>query len=386
MFKRRRFAQWSLLVGALVAIANPLRAQEQEIVVGHISSLSNPASADNARNLSFGYRLYFDQVNAAGGVHGRKIKLLHKDDNLNAAKFVELTQEMIADPSVIAFAGFLNTAGLTEIANQDLLAKGGIAMISPLQGNKNIVGAENMFPFRSGYTEEIHGLITEAKNTQKERLAIVYMNTAFGPPSAKFANEAAKEIGMPVAINIGYEVAPDKIAESMRATIAAVVKSNADAVVLLGAGRGAFDFIKGIRVSSAGQIQIYGMSVLQPNDLVKFAGLEAARGVVLSQAVPYPYSGTLPITRDYLRLMKVQAPSDQAVNYQGFEGFIGARITVEALKRAGPNPTRKKVIDALKSMGEFDVGGVSVLYTPRTRLGWRGIDLTIIGATGRLHH
>src|SRR5262245_1915164 len=158
MFEFRRVALSRLLVSALLAMAGPLYAQEQEIVLGHISSLSNPASTDNAKNLSFGYRMYFDQVNAAGGVYGRKIKLRHKDDNLNAAKMVELTQEMIADPSVIALVGFLNTAGLTEIAKQDLLVKGGIAMISPLQGNKNVVGAENMFPFRSGYTEEMHAL------------------------------------------------------------------------------------------------------------------------------------------------------------------------------------------------------------------------------------
>ncbi len=280
MFDLRPFARWLLLLGVLVAMTDTLCAVEPEIVLGHISSLSNPASTDNAKNLSLGYRLYFDQVNAAGGVYGRNVKLLHQDDNLNAAKMVELTQEMIADPSIIAFVGFLNTAGLAEIAKQDLLAKGGIAMISPLQGNKEIVGAENMFPFRSGYTDEIHALITEAKNTQKQRLAIVYMNTAFGPPSAKFAAEAAKEIGIPVAVNIGYEVAPDKIAQSMRQTVGAVVKSNADAVVLLAAGRGAFDFVKAIRATSANLTQIYGLSVLQPNELVKFSGLEAARGVV----------------------------------------------------------------------------------------------------------
>jgi ABC-type branched-subunit amino acid transport system substrate-binding protein len=66
------------------------------------------------------------------------------------------------------------------------------------------------------------------------------------------------------------------------------------------------------------------------------------------------------------------------------EGYAGAKIAVEGLKRAGPNPTRKRMIDALKSMGEFDLGGVSVSYGPKGRLGWRGVDLTIIGSKGRL--
>ena len=381
----RFVARFAILAVALV-VSPPSAAQENEIVLGHISSLSNPASTDNAKNLSYGYRLYFDRVNAAGGVHGRKIRLVHKDDNLTAAKMVELTNELIADPSVLALVGFLNTAGLSEIAKQELLAKGGIALISPSQGNKNIVGAENVFPFRSGYNDEIQGLVAESKGTEKRRIAIVYMNTAFGPPSAKFAEEALTKAGLPLAVNVGYEVAPDKVERSLRQTIDAVTKSQADAVILLGAGRGAFDFIKGLRASSANFVQIYGLSVLQANDVVKFSGLDAAKGVVLAQAVPYPYSGTLPITREYLKLMKQYAPEDPAINFMGFEGFIGAKIAVEALRRAGPNPTRKRVIDALKSMGELDLGGISVNYGPKERLGWRGVDLTIIGSGGKLLH
>lgn len=384
MHKLDRFILCLAAASVWISAAGPVAAQEQEIVLGHVSSITHPASADNARNLSYGYRLYLDQVNAAGGVHGRKVTLLHKDDNLNAAKMLELTNQLIADPSVVALVGYLNTAGLTEIAKQDLLAKSGIALVAPHQGNRNIVGAENVFPFRSGYTEEIVGLLQEAKNTQKNRVAVVYMNTAFGPSSAKFATDAAKQLGIPLAANLGYETASDKIDQSMRDTIAEVVKSKADAIILLAAGRGAFDFIKGIRAASPDLVFIYGMSVLQPNDLVQFAGLDAARGVVLSQALPYPFSGTLPISREYLKMMKQHAPRDQAVSYLGFEGYIGAKIVVEALRRAGPNPTRKKVVDALKSMGEFDLGGVSVFYSPKQRLGWGGVDLTIIGSTGKL--
>ena len=102
--------------------------------------------------------------------------------------------------------------------------------------------------------------------------------------------------------------------------------------------------------------------------------------------MPYPYSGMLPITREYLKLMKQYAPEDQAINFMGFEGFIGAKIAVEALRRAGPNPTRKRVVDALKSMGELDLGGIAVNYGPKERLGWRGVDLTIIGSGGKLLH
>src|SRR5262245_46140483 len=263
----REVARYTLLAGTL-SLAGALSAQEQDLVVGHISSLSNPAATDNARDISLGYRVYFEHVNANGGVHGRKLKLLHKDDNLNAQRMVELTNELIADPSVIALAGFLNTAGLTEVTRLNLPGKNGIALIAPLQGNKNIVGAENVFPFRSGYTEEIQALVTESKTTQKPRVAIVYMNAAFGPTTAKLTAPAAQDAGLEVLAAVGYETSPDKQQQSLQQVIKHVAQTEPDAVILVAAGRGAFEFVKGIRETSANLAQIYAMSVMQTNDLV----------------------------------------------------------------------------------------------------------------------
>src|SRR5262245_33509190 len=372
-------ARYLIVIGALSAAA-PLAWAQDELVLGHISSLSNPAAVDNARDISNGYRVYFDRVNAAGGVHGRRLRLLHRDDNLNATAMVEITHELIADPSVIALVGYLNTAGLTEIVKQDLLGRSGIALIAPSQGNPNIVSGENVFPFRSGYTDEMKALMRECLNTQKKRVAIVYMNVAFGPPSAKFAEQAARDAGLDVTTTFGYETAPPKIAESIKQAITTVAKTPSDAIILLAAGRGAFEFIKGMHetlVEGERFMQIYGLSVLQTNDVVNLAGIDAAHGVIISQSVPYPYSGTLPITREFLKAMRESAPRDP-INFFSLEGYIGAKITVEALKRAGPNPTRKRVVEALKSMGEFDLGGVYVNYSRRARTGWQGVDMTII--------
>ena len=69
---------------------------------------------------------------------------------------------------------------------------------------------------------------------------------------------------------------------------------------------------------------------------------------------------------------------------QALEGFIAGKITVEALKRAGPKPTREKVLKALNTMGELDLGGVYVNYTPKARNGWESVDLTVIGPNGKL--
>jgi ABC-type branched-subunit amino acid transport system substrate-binding protein len=89
------------------------------------------------------------------------------------------------------------------------------------------------------------------------------------------------------------------------------------------------------------------------------------------------------VVSEYQKLMKLHAPAEP-LSFSTLEGFVAAKITVEALKRAGPRPTREKVLKALTGMGEHDLGGVYVNYTPQTRDGWGGVDLTIVGIQGKL--
>ena len=125
------------------------------------------------------------------------------------------------------------------------------------------------------------------------------------------------------------------------------------------------------------------MSTADPFLFVKNAGLENARGVVISQAMPYPGNNSLAVVREYQKMMAQYAPG-QPLTFFSLEGFMGAKIAVEAIRRAGPNPTRAKVIAALNTMKDFDLGGVFVSYSPDTRAGSKTVDLTIIGKDGKL--
>ncbi len=357
--------------------------QAQELLVAQVASHTNIASANNAKGLTAGLKAYFDYTNAQGGVNGKQVALITRDDDLNAGKMVAATKELIANKDVLALVGFLNTGGLTELAKQNIPGEAGIAMIAPLQGNKNIVGADNFFPFRSGFTEEVTALVAEAKTTQKKRVAIFYWNTAFGPPMSQFAQTTAKNQGLDVVANVAVDVAPDKFEANMKAAVADVAKSNPDAIFLISAGRFADVFIKLIRDSSAADAQIYAMSVVLAEDVVKAAGATKARGIVIAQATPFPFSPTLPLVSEYLRVMKQYAPNE-AVSFSSFEGYAGGKITVEAMKRAGPNPTREKIAKALNNFGEWNLGGVYVNYGPKGRTGWGSVDLTIVGANGKL--
>jgi ABC-type branched-subunit amino acid transport system substrate-binding protein len=165
--------------------------------------------------------------------------------------------------------------------------------------------------------------------------------------------------------------------------MAEVAKAGPDSIILLGGGRHCFEFLKQFKDSDDANAQLYLMSIVPQAEILKTLGDAKARGIVISQAVPYPFSATLPLVSEYQRLMKQYAPNEP-YSFSSLEGFVVGKITVAALKKAGKGATREKVLRAISNMGELDLGGVYVNYTPKARNGWGGVDLTVIGANGKL--
>jgi branched-chain amino acid transport system substrate-binding protein len=356
----------------------------QDILIGQVASQTSPVTAANAKGMATGLKVYFDYVNEQGGISGRPVKLVTKDDGLVAGKMIEITKEFIADSNVLALAGYVNTGGLTELSKTNLVGTAGIALIAPLQGDKSIVSAANFFPFRSGYPDEVTALIKEAQSTHKKKVAVVYWNVTFGPAMMNLAQEVSKQEGLNVTAWVPIDAKDqDKFDAVMKQAVDEVVKQSPDAVIMLISGRYSLEFIKQIRNSPAHSAQLYAMSIVPSGDVVKTVGEAQARGLVIAQAVPFPFSPTRPLVSEYQKLMKKYAP-DEPLSFSTLEGFVAGKITVTALKRAGANPTRDKVLKALNTMGELNLGEVYVNYSAAGRRGWGRIDLTMIGHDGKL--
>jgi len=374
----------SLLSAASLFACAASFAAAPDILIGQVSSQTSPVTAANAKALYAGINVYFDYVNANGGVDGRKVVLVNKDDELKTDKMIALTREFIADRNVLALAGYQNTGGIAEVSKQDIPGKAGIAMIAPFQGDKTIVGAANFFPFRSGYPEEVVALMREAASTQKRKTVVVYQNVTYGPAMMQLIQDRSKGENLNVVAYVKLDAtAPDRLPAIVKGAVAEVAKASPDSIILLGGGRHCFEFLKQFKDSPDSSAQLYLMSIVPQAEVLKTLGEGRARGIVISQAVPYPFSATLPLVSEYQRLMKQYAPNEP-LSFSSLEGFVVGKITVAALKRAGKGATREKVLKAISSMGELDLGGVYVNYTPKARNGWGGVDLTVIGAGGKL--
>jgi len=370
-------------VAALAILALPVSGHAIDLVFGQVASQTNPTSAANAKGMAAGIQAYFDKVNAGNTLQGNKLKLVTLDDSLQGPKMIELTQQLVGDPAVVGLLGFLNSAGLAEIAKQDLPGKNGIALIAPLQGDKNVISAANVFPLRSGYADEVGSLLKEAKAWGKDSLAIVNMSVAFGPPLAQLTTQLSGPQGVKIVTQQVLDASPDKLDASVRAAVAAITEHRPKGIILLAAGKPAFEFVKAVRDAPGGSVQIYGLSVLLHDGLVSATGKDKARGIVLSQAVPFPFVPSKPVITEYQADMKKYAPGE-ALSFSSLEGYMGAKIAAEAVRRAGKAPTRASVLQALSNLGEYNLGGVFVNYTANQRTGWGGVDLSIINSSGNL--
>ena len=105
-------------------------------------------------------------------------------------------------------------------------------------------------------------------------------------------------------------------------------------------------------------------------------------GVVVTSVVPFPWSQSMPVAREYREVLK-KAGMEATVSFIGLETFINAKVLVEGLRRAGRDLTRPRFIQAMESLQRFDVGGFEVDFGKGGRQGSRFVDLTIIGAGGK---
>ncbi|RYF65990.1 MAG: ABC transporter substrate-binding protein [Comamonadaceae bacterium] len=350
-----------------------------ELTVGQIAPLSGVLATTGAQ-MVLGGKVYFDYINATGGVNGKKIRHLVLDDGYKVDETVRLTRELLARPEVLALYGFAGTSNVGKLLADKVLEEGGAALVAPYTGGEPLRNPFNpwIFHLRAGYADEAEHMVQQVSTLGMTRIAVMYQDDGFGKAGLEGVQKALTKRKLALSVAASYERNTDKVEDAVRR----IKASDAQAIIMVSVNKPTAAFARQYREAGGGA-QLYNISVVDPAEIVKLAGLKNAHGLGISQVVPYPYMPNLPVVREFHTLMKRFAPQDQ-VNYTNFEQFLGAKVLVEGLRRAGPSPTRTKVVKALESMSDFDLGGVTVGYSPDNRVGSRYVEVTVIGSTGKL--
>jgi ABC-type branched-subunit amino acid transport system substrate-binding protein len=364
----------------LVGLGGPsLAAPVPDLTVVQVAPLTG-VLASTGQQMVLGGKIYFDWVNANGGVHGAKIRHAVLDDGYKVDETVRLTREALVDPTVVALFGFAGTANVSKLLADGILDVGGAPLVAPYTGGEALRSPFNPYIFhvRAGYMDETEHMVHQAATLGMTRIAVMYQNDAFGKAGLAGVEAAVAKRNLKLVGTASYERNTDEVGDAVKQ----LKLAEPQAIIMISVNRSTAAFAKQYRAAGGGG-QLYNISVVDPAELVKLAGVKAVHGLGISQVVPFPFGANKPVVREYQMLMKKYG-GDQAVSYTSFEEFLGAKVLVEGLRRAGPLPTRAKLVKALEGMDNFDLGGTRVNYSQTNRIGSRFVEVTVIGVSGKL--
>jgi len=355
------------------ALAEP-GVSDKEILLGQSAALSGPAK-ELGSEMRSGALLYFEQVNASGGIHGRRIKLQTLDDGYEPERTTANTRKLIEEDKVLALFGYVGTP--TSLAALPLLTEAKVPFVGAFTGAQALREPFNRYVFnvRASYFDETEKIVEQLTTTGIKQIAVFYQNDAYGKAGLAGVERAMAKRGLKIAATATVERNTADVAKAV-ATLSA---TRPDAIVMVSAYTSVAAFVKGMKKAGSAA-QFHNVSFVGSRPLAAALGDEGV-GVAIAQVVPFPWSGTLPVTREYQAQSRAAGAKD--VSFTELEGYIAARVLVEGLKRAGRELTRERLVTALESLSRADIGGFQVDYSSSNHNGSTFVDLTIIGRGGK---
>jgi branched-chain amino acid transport system substrate-binding protein len=346
-----------------------------DILVGQTADFSGPVAA-GVKETAAGAKLWIDHVNAAGGINGEQVKVVTMDDKFEPALAAANARELITKNKVIAL--FLTRGTPHNQAIAPLLSEYGVPLVAPSTGAMALHKPVNpwVFNVRASYQHEANRAIRHLSLVGLSHIAIVQVNDSFGADAVKGAAEAFKQVnGAPVFTETYDREKPDftKIA-------AAVTAQSPQAILFLGSGSAVVNGVKAIRATGS-HAQIVTLSNNASDGFIKALG-DNATGTIVTQVFPYERSLASPLVKEARQLQKA-ATGDDRVTPAMLEGFAGAKVLTEGLRRAGKQPTREKLREALETLRRYDIGGLEVSFSAASHTGLDYTDLSIIGSDGK---
>ncbi|OOG47424.1 ABC transporter substrate-binding protein [Polaromonas sp. A23] len=360
------------------ALASDKGVTPIEIRLGASAVLSGPLGPQT-KDYGVGSRLYFDAVNAAGGVHGRKISYVTLDDAFDVKRAVENTRKLIEEDNVFIIYNSTGTAQTGAIL--PLLEETRTIAFGPVTGASAFRDKFNpyLFHVRASYANEARRILSQLKQMGISRIAVFYQDDGLGKTLlAELRLAATLE-----KITFVVETKIDPAKPDFAAAAAATEKAQPQAVILGTAGTTFTSYIKAVQQTSI-KPNFYGFSVASL-DVINRELKEQARGIVLTQIMPSLRNATIPVVAEYLKLLRETTPGAKPSASQ-FEGFVHAKLLVEGLRRAGRSLTTESFIKAMEAAGEISFGRFVAKYSPQSHNGSSYVEMAIIDNEGQLRY
>jgi branched-chain amino acid transport system substrate-binding protein len=360
-------------VGLAAALVWPAAAWPQTRI-GQTAGFSGPVAA-GVQETTDGAKLYFDAVNAKGGVNGQKIELVSLDDKFDPKLAADNARTLANDPRVVSL--FLTRGTPHTQAILPVLAEARLPLVGPSTGAMVLHRPVNpwLFNVRATYQREAERAVQHLSLIGMDRIGVLHVEDSFGADLLEGAQKGFSSVGKTPLFVEKF----DRAKWDFSAIAPRIAGSGAQAVLFIGSGVAVADGLAAIRKAGS-RAQIITNSNNASGGFVKSLGANAS-GTIVTQVFPNERSLSVAMVKEAADLAR--AKGLEGVSPAMLEGFAAAKVLVAGLQRAGANPTRTKLRDALEGLSRLDIGGLEVGYGPADHTGLEFVDLSIIDSGGK---
>ena len=366
------------LAGALAALAaagGQAQAEPgvspQRILVGQSAPLSG-ANAELGNDIRNGALAYFKKLNEAGGVHGRRIELASLDDANQVPRAEANTKKLVEEDGVFALFGYAS-ATLSRPA-LPIIEQHRVPFLAPFTGADPMrVFHKYVYNMRGSYAEELEKIVDHFAPLGITRFSIVHYDDVVGRENFTAVKRALEKRGLAAVSVASFK---DRAKPDIEGGVKEIAKGQPDVVILTTLYKATADFVRVAQRSGLGA-QMASNSFPGASPLAKELGKQG-QGFIVATVVPPPTKRSLPVVQEYQGAIE-KLLGKKEYSFTSLESYIGAKVMAEALRRAGPKPTREGFMRALDAMKAYDVGGYDVSFAPDNHNGSSFVELTVIG-------
>lgn len=343
-------------------------AAQSQIVIGQSAGISG-GQAQYSKDVRSGIEAYFAFVNGTGGIAGQPLRLVVEDDKGSRDQVIANTKKLIEKDNALALIGYTSGAGVEAVL--ETIERARVPMLSPATGNAAIRLHFHRFLFhtRAGYADEMRRVVDTLALIGLQRFALVYLEDT--TVNRRVMENALEANNVKAVAAVGL----DRNAKEFGAAIDSLTKANPQAVLFITNARPLIEIVRGMK--KRGYNGEFISSSFAGTDFVSELK-DDATGVKVVQVLPPPSRTNVRIARDFREHLAKHDPGAKP-NYTSFEGYVAARVLVEGLKRADRNPSREKLVAALESITNLDLGGYTVGFSPKNHDGSRFVDIGVVG-------
>lgn len=379
--KRSRAATCIALAAALLAAAtlsargDEVGVSEDAILFGQAAALEGPSSALGQR-MRQGIVAAFTEINAKGGIHGRRLQLISRDDGYDPDRSVVQTLRLIEDDKVFALIGAVGTP--TAMATIPITSARNVPFIGPFSGAEFLrdLKLPNVVNIRASYGAEAEAWIKHlTEDRHFTRIGIFYQDDSFGRDGLAGVKNALARRGLELAAEGTFERNTRAVGAAWRA----IKRAEPEAIVMVGTYGPCAEFIK-LAHRSGAYPAFVNVSFVGANALARELGPDG-EGVIVSQVVPFPWDRSQKIVADYQAAQKAFDPT-LTPDFVSLEGYLSGRLVAAALQNLGPNPTRAGLLRVVNDIGRFDISGDVITVGARAIDAPPKVFLTVIQKDG----